>query len=93
MLGGRTKLFMGYLGANVRRLRLKRGMTQADLALAAKVDDRFLQKVERSVVNLRLQSLVKLADALDVSPAVLLRGAKPVERRVGRPRIRHSRAK
>jgi transcriptional regulator with XRE-family HTH domain len=86
MVGGRTKLFLSYLGANVRRLRLKRGMTQADLAIAARIDDRFLQKVERGVVNLRFQSLVKLADALDVLPAVLLRGAKPVERKVGRPR-------
>ena len=90
MLGGRTRLVLGYLGANVRRLRIKRGMTQADLAHAADVDDRFLQKVERSVVNLRLQSLVKLADGLGVAPSVLLRVAMPLKRSVGRPRKRRT---
>ncbi|WP_437665622.1 helix-turn-helix domain-containing protein [Sorangium sp. So ce1182] len=77
---------MGYVGANVRRLRLKRTMTQEALADAAGLHVNFIQRVEAGKVNLTLVSLVTLADALGVSPGNLLRPASLLEVKRGRPR-------
>jgi transcriptional regulator with XRE-family HTH domain len=74
------------IAANVRRLRLERGLTQERLAELAEVELRFLQRVERGVYNFGVAALVDLADALDVQPGLLLEAARlpPVTR--GRPR-------
>ena len=63
-------------------------MTQERLAELADIDVRYVQRIERGVVNLRFKSFVKLATALDVSPAALLRPASLKPAKVGRPRRR-----
>ncbi|WP_437586511.1 helix-turn-helix domain-containing protein [Sorangium sp. So ce1000] len=80
------------IGANVRRIREKRGMTQQELADAAEIALRFLQKVEHAQTNVGVAVLVRLADVLGVRPGVLFRQRElpPVKR--GRPRKARPRA-
>lgn len=74
-----------YIGANVRRIRVRLGLTQDELAGRARLEQRFVQRVERAKVDLRLSTLLKLARALGVAPGALLRKAKLPPARPGRP--------
>ena len=71
-----TKKLLAYIGANVQRLRKRRIWTQEKLAEKAELDLRYLQRVERGSVNLSIDVLSALADALDTTPVALLRAAK-----------------
>jgi len=82
----RVATVLGYVGANVRRLRLKKGLTQEALAEAAELDLRFLQRVERGQTNVGVAVVVVLADVLEVVPGALFRKASAPEVKVGRPR-------
>ena len=75
-----------YVAANIRRLRQKRGMTQQALADAAEIEHRSMQDIEGMRQSVSLATLVRLANALDVSPAALLRPAMMPEIKPGRPR-------
>jgi transcriptional regulator with XRE-family HTH domain len=59
------------VGANVRRLRKGKGLTQEQLAHEAGVAMRYVAGVERGEENPSLKFLVKLADALEVGPSDL----------------------
>lgn len=50
-----------YIGANVRALRIRRGLTQEQLAERVELDPRFMQRIERGTRNF---SVLTLADAL-----------------------------
>ena len=77
---------LGFLAANVRRLRLKHDLTQAQLAEQADISPIHVQRIERGIVDARVSTIVALADALATTPDKLLRPARAVERRVGRPK-------
>lgn len=75
-----------YLAANVRRRRERLGISQDELASRAGVDERYVRRVESAAgVDVRISTLAKLATALECSVGSLLKPAKPVTRRVGRP--------
>ncbi|MBI5529066.1 MAG: helix-turn-helix transcriptional regulator [Deltaproteobacteria bacterium] len=92
MRSSRTTLLLRYVGANVRRLRVRRGMTQEGLAEAVDLDSRYLQRVERGTVNLSIDVLVALADVFSVLPSRLLRRAEPESPKTGRPRKKRTKA-
>ncbi len=73
------------IAANVRAQRLAAGLTQEQLAEAAELDHRFLQRVERGQTNLSMAVLVALAEALDTKITNLLRPAELAPARRGRP--------
>jgi ribosome-binding protein aMBF1 (putative translation factor) len=77
---------LNYIAANVRRLRSALGLSQAALAEKAGCNPRWLQDLEVGKVDLRIQTLVRLASALEAKPAQLLRPAKLRVGRPGRPR-------
>lgn len=77
--------FLGSIAANVRRVRQKRGLTQEVLAERAGQDLSYLQRVERGATNLSVGVLLALATALGVPPAALVRKARPVPVKRGRP--------
>ena len=74
-----------YVAAHLKALRTRQGFTQEQLAEAAEVDLRFLQKIETGKTNLSLDVLVRLADALEVKPGHLLRRTTFTKPRPGRP--------
>ena len=86
-----TRTILGYVGANVHRIRAKKGLTQEALAEAADLDLRFAQRVERGSMNLSMDVLVAIAEALDVSIHDLLRPAKISPPKRGRPRKKRPR--
>lgn len=59
------------VGANVRRLRKAKGLSQEALAHEAGMSMRYLAGLERGEENPSLLFLVKLAEALDVEPTDL----------------------
>jgi transcriptional regulator with XRE-family HTH domain len=61
------------LGARVRALREKRNWSQEDLAHEGGLARSFTGAIERGEKDLRLSTLVKLANTLNMSVAQLLR--------------------
>jgi transcriptional regulator with XRE-family HTH domain len=59
--------------SNLRRLRNAKGMSQDDLAYDAGMSRSYLSQLEKGAFYASLKILGKLADALDVEPAELLR--------------------
>jgi transcriptional regulator with XRE-family HTH domain len=62
------------LGANLRRLRAKAELSRDDLAHAAEVGHGHISRIERGELLCRVDTLVKLAAALDSTPNDLLAG-------------------
>jgi transcriptional regulator with XRE-family HTH domain len=58
---------------NLRRLRNARGLSQDDLAYEAEVSRSYLSQIEKGVFYASLKIVGKLATALDVEPAELLK--------------------
>jgi transcriptional regulator with XRE-family HTH domain len=82
----KTRVYLSYIAANVRKHRHKQRLTQERLAIDAHIDLTYLQRIERGVVNLSVDVLVRLAEVLDLTPNDLLRKSLPVERKSGRPK-------
>jgi transcriptional regulator with XRE-family HTH domain len=85
MLTEEVRKFLGYIGANVRRERERKELTQEDLMGLTKFDPRFIRLIERGQGNMTIETLVRLAKALEVSPAALLRPRTLAPPRPGRP--------
>lgn len=65
------------IGNNVRRLRKKKGLSQEKLARRADISLNALSKIESGFVKKpSIQTVVKLARALEVSIDVLVRNGK-----------------
>lgn len=64
------------IGTNVRRARYKAGLTQEQVALEAKIDLTYMGGIERGKRNPSVLVLVRIADALSVEPADLLKRGK-----------------
>jgi transcriptional regulator with XRE-family HTH domain len=67
------ELWRGAVGANIRELRIKRGMTQEDLALQSGVSRNILINVEQGRRGLLYERLFDIAAALSVPVAKLLK--------------------
>lgn len=59
-------------GANVRRIRQERGLSQEDFGFAAGIDRTYVSGVERGVRNPSLVLAAKFAQGLEVPLHVLL---------------------
>ncbi len=73
------------VAANVRRLRLERELTQAELSERASVDLRYLQRIEAAKVHAGVGYVAALAAALGVEPGELFALVEPAVRPHGRP--------
>ncbi|MEK4120603.1 helix-turn-helix transcriptional regulator [Paenibacillus sp. FSL W8-0919] len=60
------------IGSNVRKRRKLKGMTQEQLADLAGMSFSYLGKIERGEYNVKIQTLEKVAKALECSLAALL---------------------
>jgi len=59
-------------GFNLKVLRMKKGLTQFQLAEKLNVHEKHICKVETGKQNVTLKTLEKIAKALEVEPSVLL---------------------
>lgn len=64
------------LGMAIREVRLSKGISQEKLALMAEVDRSYMGRVERGDNNAALLTLVRIANALDMTVAKLLQRAR-----------------
>jgi len=63
------------LGEAIRRVRLSKDISQEKLALLAEVDRSYVGRVERGDNNVAVLTLARLAGALDISIAKLMKEA------------------
>lgn len=63
-----------YVGERLRELRMRRAMTQDELAAAAEIGKNTVNRIERNHTEPRPPTLRKLAQALEVDPAELVDG-------------------
>lgn len=64
--------FAKVLGKNIRVMRVKKDMSQADLAYTAQIDQSYLSRVENGTVNVTVIKLYKMAVAMKCLTAELL---------------------
>jgi DNA-binding XRE family transcriptional regulator len=65
------------VGANLRRIRLERGLTQEDLAGDADMAMRHIGRIERGDSSPSVTMLARLADALAVTPDIFFKQSEP----------------
>lgn len=70
-VSGRAELAAAF-GSNVRELRTERGWSQEQLAERADMHRTFVGHVERGENQVTLETLCRLATALDVRPSTLV---------------------
>jgi len=68
------------LGANVRRLRCVKKLSQEGLAFDADIDRTYVSQIERAVINPSLFVLYKISKALDADVVELLAVSRTRER-------------
>jgi len=68
-------------GAAVRRLREKAGHSQEGFAQRAEISRTYMSEIERGVTNVSLETVDRLASALETTMSNLLREAE-IERRL-----------
>lgn len=61
-------------GANVRRAREAKGLSQESFALQARIGRSLYGRIERGEQNVELMTILRLAQALEVPAADLLKG-------------------
>jgi len=61
------------LGENLRKWRVKKNMSQGDLATTLNVDRAYISNIENGRMNPTLATLEKIAIALDISTSELLK--------------------
>lgn len=69
------------VGANVRRARIERGLTQEQLAVLSGFSQQYISDLERGRRNPTVVSLWELAQPLAVQPADLLMPKGPPEQK------------
>lgn len=70
------KLLKESLSQNIKRLRKERGISQEKLALRAEIDRSYMSELERCLANPSIDALLRISNALEVSPSELLQVAK-----------------
>lgn len=63
------------LGEAIRRIRLSKDISQEKLALLAEVDRSYVGRIERGDNNVAMLTLIKLAQAMDITLAKLMEKA------------------
>ena len=61
------------LGQNIKRIRLRRKMTQGDICRKLDMDRSYMSAIESGKKNITIAKLEELANALDVSADELLK--------------------
>ena len=68
------------VGQRIRQIRMEKGMSQTDLALAMDTDKSAVSKWELGTQILRLDTLYKISDILEVSPSSFMQDMEPQQK-------------
>lgn len=60
------------IGAKLYEIRRRKGLTQAEVAEKAELSDRTYADIERGHVNMRVETLLKICSALNITPNSIL---------------------
>ena len=72
MISNNDKLAQARFGENLKKLRLERGLSYRKMAYACSVDNSKISKIEKGRVNITLNTMLQLAEALQIHPSELL---------------------
>ncbi|MGP8217271.1 MAG: helix-turn-helix domain-containing protein [Bacteroidia bacterium] len=61
------------IGNNIRKFRIKKGLTQLDLAALCGFDETAIGRLENGNTNPTIKTLLKLAKALDITLTMLVK--------------------
>ncbi|HTB05823.1 MAG TPA: helix-turn-helix transcriptional regulator [Bacteroidia bacterium] len=61
------------IGRNIRKFRVKKGLTQLDLAAMCGLEETAIGRLENGNTNPTIKTLLKLAKALDVKLTMLVK--------------------
>lgn len=64
------------VGHNIRTYRKARNLTQEELGEILEMDQTYVGRVERGEINITIDTLLRIANALHVQPEMLLRHKK-----------------
>lgn len=67
----RNEQFISVFGANLKKVRLKKGLSQVHLANGADISRSQIGRIERGKINTTISTVYALAKSLDVSVDVL----------------------
>ncbi len=65
------------IGNKLHAIRKRNGMTQAEVAEAAGLSDRTYADIERGTVNMRIETILRICDALHITPDEVLTDDSP----------------
>ena len=60
------------IGNKLHKVRKRMGMTQAEVAEAAGLSDRTYADIERGTVNMRIETILRICNALHITPNEIL---------------------
>jgi DNA-binding XRE family transcriptional regulator len=69
----RNQVFVEAFGANLKKIRIKKGMSQEALAYEADLPINQVGRIERGEINTTISTVYALAQALEVTPADLMK--------------------
>lgn len=67
----RGKTYLGVFGSNLRKYRLRLGISQEELAFRSGLHRTYVGSVERGERNISLTNIIKLSAALKIDPKLL----------------------
>lgn len=65
------------IGNKLLAIRKKAGLTQSEVAEAANLSDRTYADIERGTVNMRIETVLKICEALHITPDTVLTEDNP----------------
>lgn len=68
---------LGAIGSRLYSFRKHAGMTQAELAEAAGLSDRTYADIERGTANMRIETILRICNALHITPDEVLTVPEP----------------
>jgi transcriptional regulator with XRE-family HTH domain len=71
MIKETDKVALKKFGNNLRRLRKEKGLTLRELSSSCSIDYSNILKMEQGKINITFTSIIDLASALEIKPAVL----------------------
>ena len=72
MISANDKLAQARFGEHLKKLRTDRGLSYRKMASDCTVDNSKISKIEKGRVNITLNTMLQLAEALQIHPSELL---------------------